>query len=125
MVKHDGADVDCIEYNYTLGEILTAKGHHLIGRNFMEDDWTAIQYDRILMNPPFENGQDIDHVRRAFDFIKPGGRLVAIMSEGPFFRSEKKATDFREWLTEVGVADCEKLGNVLPTATRLVVIDKE
>jgi hypothetical protein len=50
------------------------------------------------MNPPFEKGQDIEHVRHAYDQLKPGGRVVAIMSEGPFFRSDKKATEFRDWL---------------------------
>ncbi len=32
--------------------------------------------------------------------LKPGGRLVAIMSEGPFFRWADQG--FRDWLDEVG-----------------------
>lgn len=58
-------------------------------------------FDFILMNPPFENGQDIEHVMHAYEFLKYcTGVLVSVMSEGPFFRSDRKATDFREWLHE-------------------------
>jgi hypothetical protein len=42
--------------------------------DFMEMP-AAGEFDRVLMNPPFEKQQDIDHVRRAFDHLKPGGRL--------------------------------------------------
>jgi len=34
--------------------------------------------------------------------LRPGGKLVAIMSEEPFYRSDRKATDFRDWLADVG-----------------------
>jgi hypothetical protein len=58
-------------------------------------------FDRIYMNPPFEEGQDIDHVRHAYDLLKPyTGKLAAVMSEGVFFRSDKKSASFREWLAE-------------------------
>lgn len=35
--------------------------------------------DRIVMNPPFTKGQDIKHVLHALQFLRRGGRLVAIM----------------------------------------------
>lgn len=91
------------------------------------------QYDRILMNPPFSDGRDIAHVRHAFDLLKPGGRLVAIMGEGAFFQSNKRAEEFRAWLDEVGGTE-EKLpagaftDPSLPVTTgvnaRMVVIDR-
>ena len=40
-------------------------------------------FDRIIMNPPFENGADIKHILHAQTFLKPGGRLVAICANGP------------------------------------------
>ncbi len=40
-------------------------------------------FDRIVMNPPFENGADIKHIMHALKFLKPGGRLVAICANGP------------------------------------------
>jgi hypothetical protein len=35
------------------------------------------------MNPPFVNGADIQHIKHAVTFLKPGGRLVAICANGP------------------------------------------
>lgn len=40
------------------------------------------KFDRIVMNPPFENGSDIKHIRHALTFLKPGGRLVALCAAG-------------------------------------------
>jgi hypothetical protein len=54
------------------------------------------------MNPPFERGQDAAHVRHAVSFLKPFGRLVAIVSEGPFFRERRADRDFRDWLADLG-----------------------
>lgn len=55
-------------------------------------------FDKIVMNPPFEKGSDIKHIRHAMKMLKPGGRLVAICANGPrqqaalkFFASEWRA----------------------------------
>lgn len=90
-------------------------------------------YDRILMNPPFGDRRDAQHVQHAYELLKPGGRLVAIMGEGVFFGKDKKAQEFRDWLESVGGTD-EKLDDgtfldpSLPvntgTSARMVVIDK-
>lgn len=104
------------------------------------DDLTGVEfrsgqrgYDRILMNPPFSKGRDIQHVRHAYDLLRPGGRIVAIMGEGAFFHGNKAAEGFRAWLDELG-ATSEKLPDgsfmdpSLPVNTavsaRMVVIDK-
>lgn len=56
-------------------------------------------YDRVVMNPPFARQQDVDHVEHAFRlFLKPGGRLVSVMSAGATFRQDRKAREFREAL---------------------------
>lgn len=90
-------------------------------------------YDRIIMNPPFSNRRDAEHVQHAYTLLRPGGRIVAIMGEGVFFGTDKKAQQFRDWLEEVG-GTSEKLDEgtfmdpSLPvnTATnaRMVVINK-
>lgn len=91
-----GCVLTCVEWSHTLGEILRLKNFPwVLQEDFLEHSGS---YDRIVMNPPFEDGLDIDHVRHAFDCLKPGGRLVAIMSEGPFFREFKKDVEFRDWL---------------------------
>lgn len=93
--------VDLCETSYTLRELLVHKGHDLVGHDFMDYKPGPV-YDCIVMNPPFSKCQDIDHVRHAFDLLKPGGRLVAIMSEGVFFRQGAKEKAFRELLDKVG-----------------------
>jgi predicted RNA methylase len=90
-----------VEINSTLREILSLKGCTLLGDDFLELTPDTAKFDRILMNPPFENGQDADHVTHALKFLRPGGRLVAIVVEGVFFRKFKKETVFRELLTKM------------------------
>jgi len=98
-IKAAGCDPLCYEINHSLGEILKAKGLKLALFDFLKvPDSSPLVYDRVLMNPPFENGQDMAHVRHAFGFLKPGGRLVAIISASPIFRENKASTDFRAWL---------------------------
>ena len=87
-----------IEINFRLKEILKLKGYSLVGSDILE--YYGEKFDRILMNPPFENGIDIDHVRKAYELLKPGGKLVAIMGNGAFFRQHKKDSAFREWIEE-------------------------
>lgn len=60
------------------------------------------RYDRVLMNPPFDRGRDVDHVWHAWKWLKPGGRLVAIMSASTEFRSDKKAAAFRRAMNAAG-----------------------
>ncbi|WP_244243470.1 class I SAM-dependent methyltransferase [Leptospira andrefontaineae] len=126
-----GIDPDTIEMNSSLRDILREKNHNLVGSNFLE--FKDKMYDRIVMNPPFENGQDIEHIRHAYDLLNPGGRLVAIVSEGPFYRSDSKARSFRDWISEK-----DGMSEQLPensfsgkdsfrqtsVRTRMVVIDK-
>ncbi len=88
-----------IEINPLLREILEAKNYDVVARDFLEYNPGQI-YDRIIMNPPFEKFQDVDHVSHAFGLLKPGGKLAAIVSEGPFFRKFKKDEMFRSFLAD-------------------------
>ena len=54
------------------------------------------------MNPPFNGGADVDHVRRAFDCLRNGGRLVGVLSGGVTFRQDKATTLFRAWVRDQG-----------------------
>lgn len=87
-------------------------------------------FDYVLMNPPFSKNQDMKHVRHAYDFLKPGGRLVAIMSPGFTFRSDKFALEFRGWLAiNGGTYDFNPDNSFKESGTSvrtvMVVIDKK
>jgi type I restriction-modification system DNA methylase subunit len=121
-----GFTVDCIEHWHCLREILTAKGHRLIHDDFMSFD--GGQYDRILMNPPFEKGQDRLHVCHAFNQLRSGGRLVAIMGAGVMFRADYQA--FRDHidkhggeLVELGAGMFKESGTGV--ATVMLIIDRD
>ncbi|MBZ9752135.1 hypothetical protein GO986_12130 [Deinococcus sp. HMF7620] len=88
--------VTVCERSGQLRDILSAKGYAPVG-----DDSMALRgrWERILMNPPFEQLADIDHIRHAASLLAPDGLLVAVVSESPFFRRETKAQAFRDWLT--------------------------
>lgn len=51
-------------------------------RDFLEVTDFVGQYPRVVMNPPFDNGADIKHIRHAMKFLAPGGRLVALCAAG-------------------------------------------
>ncbi len=120
--------LEVAEIDDSLAELLKEKGHSVVGDDFLA---TNKKYDKIIMNPPFEKLQNIDHVKHAYDMLNPGGRLVAIMSESPFFNSAKKAEAFRKWLEDVGGVSEKLPENSFKNSerstgvnTRLVVIDK-
>jgi predicted RNA methylase len=59
-------------------------------------------FDKVVMNPPFDGGRDIDHVTHALQFLKPGGRLVSVMAAGVEFREDRKTADFRAMVARWG-----------------------
>jgi hypothetical protein len=88
--------IHCVEKNPNRAQALRDKGYDVTEGDFL--NVFSSGFARVFMNPPFEDNQDIDHVRHAYDLLNPGGALVAIMSEGPFFRQDNKAKEFRAWL---------------------------
>lgn len=98
-VVRAGGVVDCVEWSSTLSDFLKLKGHSVLGSDFMEFD-TTVLYDSVIMNPPFSNRMDALHVMKAWDFLRDGGTLVAIVGEGLFFGSDAKAVEFRSWLSD-------------------------
>ena len=100
-----GYEPDVVEVSSSLREILEAKGFNLVGSDFLD---VSGSYKAIVMNPPFGNGADIDHVQHAWSLLEAGGCIVAIVGEGAFIRTDRKAEAFRDWLEELG-AEVEKL----------------
>lgn len=125
-----GVDVDAVELASDLRMILQEKGYNLVGDDFTQFKSDPV-YDRIVMNPPFSNDQDIDHVRHAYSMLKPGGRLVAIVSSMAGDRSNSRNREFKDWFSSL---DGEEsllpsdafMDSLNPTAvrTKTLVIDK-
>lgn len=58
--------------------------------------------DRIVINPPFSKSQEARHVLHALQFLKPGGRLVSVMSNAITFRQTQVYQQLRELLERRG-----------------------
>ena len=100
LLKEAGAVVTVVERHSTLRGLLEAKGYTLAGHDALDVEGV---YDRIVMNPPYEGQQDIDHIRAAYERnLAPGGRLVSLASKGVEFRDDRKAKGFRSWLEGLG-----------------------
>lgn len=101
--KEPGVELSVIELRTSLREILTGKGFNLVGSDFLEH--AGQSYDAIIMNPPFEEDQDINHVRHAYSLLAPGGVLVSIMWPGAFVSENTHSRlrrEFREWFDAIG-----------------------
>lgn len=64
--------------------------------DFMNWVPAARPIDAVMMNPPFSGNQDIKHVLRALDFLRPGGRLAAIMSPHFTFAQDSASRTLRK-----------------------------
>lgn len=102
-----GGSLHCIELDpkrFATLEATMAATPHVGKLSLYQGDFLAQtpapRFSVILMNPPFAKGQDIRHIRWAFNWLAPGGRLVAIASAGVIFREDKRTDDFREWMGE-------------------------
>lgn len=98
-----GALVDCYELMDENFAVLSANSGLAQSH---QADFLSIQptsaYDRVLMNPPFMKQADVHHVTHAHKFLKPGGRLVAVMSAGLTFRENRLTVSFRNLIEETG-----------------------
>lgn len=84
---------------------LSLAGYHFLGHDFMEPRPLCngiAPFDRVVMNPPFARLQDVAHVRRAWDWLAPGGTLVSVMSPGFTFRKDRVCEEFREFVSAHG-----------------------
>ena len=97
-----GGLVQCVEIQHGLAAELRRDGHSV-----REGDFLAMTpadlgtFDLVVMNPPFDRGRDCDHVRHALQFVKPGGRLVSVMSASASVSETKRAATFRAMLDKL------------------------
>jgi hypothetical protein len=78
-------EIVAIEINLSLTDAMRCKFRQGIAFqccDFLEQNGNFGKIDRIIMNPPFENGSDIKHIQHALTMLNPGGRLVALCANG-------------------------------------------
>lgn len=115
--------VDCIERMTDFCEILKLKKHNVIGNDLLTAE-TAPIYDAVVMNPPFS--EECEHIKRAFDFLRPGGSLVAVCSSSIQWKSTRKYEQFRDWLSEHthSIDECGAKFEMTGIHTVVLVVDK-
>lgn len=119
----EGVDLVCCELSFQLQEILEVKGFSVLP----EGDFLQVQgnFDKIIMNPPFEKGQDIKHLRHAFDLLNPGGRVVCLVANGAAFNRSKSWIESMGWYKSIGAAfnGCDAFRST-GVNINMVVLDK-
>lgn len=115
--------VDCIERMTDFCEILKLKKHNVIGNDLLTAE-TAPIYDAVVMNPPFS--EECEHIKRAFDFLRPGGSLVAVCSSSIQWKSTRKYEQFRDWQSEHthSIDECGAKFEMTGVHTVVLVVDK-
>jgi SAM-dependent methyltransferase len=95
------SSLDVVEIDTLNQEKLRLDGFNLIGSNFLEIRF-AKTYDYILSNPPFDGTAYIDHLKKQFRLLKPGGKLGAIAPVGMLTGTSKQIVEFRNYIAERG-----------------------
>lgn len=97
--------------------------------DFLKLEPVGVLYDRIIMNPPFAKQDDARHFLHAIRFLKPGGRIVAIMSVAVTFRMSRPYSLIRALVADNGGSieplpseSFKESGTMVNTA--LVIYDK-
>lgn len=92
-----------IEKNPELIAKCRAKTYEVCEFDFLQLQTIGLGVDRVVMNPPFELLQDCKHLIHAWRaHLKPGGRLVAIMSPAVQYHTQHLARWTLELIEEFG-----------------------
>ena len=84
--------------------VLQSKGHRVETMSFERfyelHKKDAKEITHAIMNPPFSYRRDIRHTKMAYDLLKEGGVLVAVISENALYYDTDEHKEFVEWLKE-------------------------
>lgn len=96
--KHSGIDLSVLELDPILAQRLQKLGYRVVGSDFLAHRG---RYDRIVMNPPFSQGQCMDHVEKAYRLLKPGGKLAAVVPCYVNKNNSRRSREFISWLQDL------------------------
>lgn len=98
-IAHAAADVgfsvSFCEIQQGLIAMLRGEGFELLRSDFLMGK-AEPSFHAVIANPPFARGQDVVHVSRMLECVRPGGVVVSIMSPAWTFRTTALHTKFRE-----------------------------
>jgi hypothetical protein len=77
LARQAGGSVTCVEIDLHAIVELVAAGFSTLHMDFLR--YAGEGFDRIVMNPPFADGQAVDHVAHAFRCLAPAGILSAVV----------------------------------------------
>lgn len=98
-LQKSGAFVEVIEPIPELQTLLSLRGLLVIGSDFLTTPNLSHRYERVVQNPPFS--RQITHVKRAYQCLRIGGRLVSLVSHSPWQYNTSFYKQFRYWLNMV------------------------
>jgi len=61
----------------------------VINKDFLDFIW-VMEYDKIIMNPPYSKKQDYKHIKKAIELLKDWWRIVWLISRWILFREDYK-----------------------------------
>lgn len=94
-IARQGGIVHCLEKREDFRLSLTKQGFLVIGTDFLLASGLKGKCERLVQNPPFS--QQANHVKKAYQCLKPGGRLVSLTSEFPWKSNRYIHQQFRYW----------------------------
>ncbi len=125
----DCCQITAVEVNYNVVQALMDRRSRwlhansdtfkIVHRDFLECTPEELgMFHVILMNPPFDHGLDVKHVEHAVKFMRPGGRLVAIVANGS--KQQKAFRDLADQWIDLPAGSFKNQGTNVNTAMFLL-----
>lgn len=98
-VEKDREACEAFEKSELFADICRKSHASIMCGDFLQAQTPAkgFYFDRVIMNPPFSRGDDIKHILHAWEFLKVGGKLVALCANGP-----KQNAILKPWSESLG-----------------------
>lgn len=77
-LMHPCCSITCVEISSLHAQVLEAKGYYVEQSDFLGMA-SALNFDRVVMNPPYSQGRWQAHIEHAATMLRPDGILVAIL----------------------------------------------
>ena len=82
-IGNNSRSITAVEINEVVAkQCYTVSNMNLVIDDFLNCNGNLGKFNRIVMNPPFKNAEDIKHIKHALTFLEPGGVLVALCANG-------------------------------------------